>query len=373
MNSLEQIIKKRIEADGPMNFSDFMAAALYEPGLGYYMRVDLEIGAKGDFYTSPHLHPAFGAMVARQAEECWEFMGRPDGFQIVEAGSGRGFLALDMLDYLRDRELYKRLSYHIVELNNSMAHRQAELLEEHKEKLTWHHELAQAAPVKGMIITNELLDALPVHLMVMQDELKEIYVALRGGVLVEEPGALSSELIREYFHEINVEFSVGMRSEAHLSMKDWLRGASCALEDGFLLSIDYGFPSAQYYSEDRTEGTLLCYHKHTVNEDYLSNIGQQDITAHVNFSALMRWGTEMGLSPLGFTRQGPYLVSLGLDELISETYTDGKGLGLDLQKIQNLIMGGTMGDTHKVMLQCTEQYRESRPRGFELRNQLETL
>ena len=155
MNPLELKIRERIAAEGPMNFSEFMAAALYEPGLGYYMRNDLEIGAKGDFYTSPHLHPAFGAMIARQAEECWEVMGRPAEFQIIEAGSGRGFLALDMLDYLKGRELYTRLSYRIVELNSSLAHRQADLLEEHKDKITWHCSLDEAGPVKGMVITNE--------------------------------------------------------------------------------------------------------------------------------------------------------------------------------------------------------------------------
>ncbi len=373
MNILEQKIRERIAAKGPMCFSEFMAAALYEPGLGYYMREDLEIGARGDFYTSPHLHPVFGAMIARQAEECWEVMGRPAEFQIVEAGSGRGFLALDMLDFLKGRELYTKLSYHIVELNSSMAGRQAGLLRAHNEKITWHDVLAGAGPVRGMIITNELLDALPVHLVVMLGELKEIYIAVRDGALAEEPGPLSSGLVQEYFDEFNVEFSEGMRTEAHLSMKKWLKEASGALEDGFLLSIDYGFPAAQYYSQDRPYGTLLCYHQHTDNEDFLSNIGQQDMTAHVNFSALMRWGMEMGLYPLGFTRQGPYLVSLGLDQQISETYTNGKGLGRDLSKVQNLIMGGTMGDTHKVMLQCTKQYRGSRPRGFGLRNQLESL
>ncbi len=383
MNELEGIIRKRIKDGGPMNFSRFMATALYEPKLGYYMRDDLEIGVKGDFYTSPHLHPAFGAMIARQAQECWEAMGQPDEFSIVEAGSGRGFLALDLMDYLSGKPLYSRLSYRIIELNPALLKKQRELLRGHKDKVSWHERLEQAAPVRGMIVTNELLDALPVHLFVKlaqsdePNELSEIYIALRGGVLVEEPGPLSTPRIKEYLNEFGVKYGDsmgdGMRSEVHLAMKDWLKEASSALEEGFLLTIDYGFPSNQYYSQDRPQGTLLCYHNHTANEDFLSRIGEQDITAHVNFSALKHWGEELGLVPLGFTRQGPYLVSLGLDEVVTEMYTDGKGLGRDLPKIQSLIMGGTMGDTHKVMLQCTGKYSGLKPRGFTLKNQLESL
>ncbi len=366
-----------------MNFSQFMATALYEPEHGYYMRDDLEIGVKGDFYTSPHLHPAFGAMIAHQAQECWEAMGRPEEFSIVEAGSGRGFLALDLMDYLSDKPLYSKLSYRIIELNPALQKRQRELLGEHKDKTSWHERLEETAPVRGMIVTNELLDALPVHLFVKLGQpdgpngLSEIYIALRGDMLVEEPGPLSTPRIVEYLNEFGVEYGDsmgdGMRSEVHLAMKDWLKEASGALEEGFVLTIDYGFPASQYYSPDRPQGTLLCYHNHTVNEDFLSRIGEQDLTAHVNFSALKHWGEELGLVPLGFTRQGPYLVSLGLDVVVTEMYTDGKGLGRDLPKIQNLIMGGTMGDTHKVMLQCTGKYAGLKPRGFKLKNQLESL
>lgn len=373
MSPLEKIIRQRIATDGPMSFKDFMATALYEPGFGYYMRAALEIGAKGDFYTSPHLHPAFGAMIARQAEECWRLMDCPEDFHLVEAGSGRGFLALDLLDYLKERDLYQHISYHIVEINSSMATRQRELLDRHAAKITWHQHLSQAGPVRGMIVTNELLDALPVHLVVMQEELKEIHIAIRSDIMVEEPGPLSSKEIPEYLRRFDIELTEGMRTEVHLPMKDWIKEAGKTLEEGFMLTIDYGFPSAQYYSKDRPSGTLLCYHQHTVGEDFLSNIGLQDITAHVNFSALSQWAEEVGLAPLGFTRQGPYLVSLGLDEVVTEMYTAEKGLGRDMPKIQNLIMAGTMGDTHKVMLQCTEKYRDAKPRGFALKNQLSSL
>jgi SAM-dependent MidA family methyltransferase len=375
MLKLEEIIRDRISADGPLRFRDFMATALYEPGLGYYMREDTEIGVKGDFYTSPHLHPVFGAMMGRQAEECWKALGKPDSFDIVEAGSGRGFLALDLLDYLHGRELYEHLSYQIIEMNPALKKKQEDILSSHTDKLLWHEELSAAAPVNGMILTNELLDALPVHLIVIQDELKEIYVALRGGNLVEEPGPASEDFVNDYFGLFDIEPYPEMHTEAHLDMKNWIREAASALNEGYLLTIDYGFPASHYFSEDRPEGTLLCYYQHDTNEDFLSHIGQQDITAHVNFSALKLWGEEFGLASLGFTRQGPYLVSLGLDEVITEMYRDGKGLGRDLPKLQNLIMAGTMGDTHKVMLQCTKGLEGAikNPRGFALKNQIEAL
>jgi SAM-dependent MidA family methyltransferase len=373
MNSLEQLIRKRIATDGPMSFRDFMAAALYEPGMGYYMRDDTEIGAGGDFYTSPHAHPVFGAMLARQAEECWELMGKPREFKVLEAGSGRGFLALDMLDYLKGRDLYERISYLIVELNPGLEARQRDLLKGHLNIVSWHRDMESAGQVRGIILTNELLDALSVHLVVMQEELREIYVALAGESLIETPGPLSDPAVGEYLKVFGAELVEGMRSEVHLAMKDWLSEAAEALVEGFLLTIDYGLPADQYYSVDRPQGTLLCYHRHRAHEDFLINPGSQDITAHVNFSALKRWGESLGLSTLGFTRQGPYLVSLGIDEVITEWYAESGGPGRDLSKIQNLIMAGTMGDTHKVMLQCTEGLEGAAPRGFKLKNQLASL
>ena len=142
MNHLEKKIISRSMKHGPITFSEFMRMALYTPGLGYYTSSDTEIGREGDFYTSPHLHPVFGALLGRQAEEIWEFMGKPDKFQIIEPGGGLGYLAKDMLDYLKNRTIYEYITYALVEPNPHMKRRQRSMLKEHGGKIGWIGSLA---------------------------------------------------------------------------------------------------------------------------------------------------------------------------------------------------------------------------------------
>jgi SAM-dependent MidA family methyltransferase len=271
-----------------------------------------------------------------------------------------------MLDYLRDKEIFPSLTYALVEINPRMEQRQRELLSGYVDKIKWAPSLGGLKGARGCILSNELLDALPVHLIEMDGELREVYVALDGDRFVEAPGSPSTEEIAAYLKEFSIDLPQGYRTEVNLSMKGWLGEVSGALSEGFLLTIDYGYPAWEYYSEERSRGTLLCYHRHRMGEDPYENIGRQDITSHVNFSALKKWGEEAGLRCIGFCRQGPYLVSLGIDELMADTDV------LDRARIKGLIMPGAMGETHKVMV----QYRgKGTPelRGFRLKNQLNTL
>jgi SAM-dependent MidA family methyltransferase len=309
-------------------------------------------------------------MLGRQMEEMWEKMGRPPAFHVVEAGGGRGYLAMDMLDYLKGREIYGRLAYTLVELNPVMAERQKALLAGHGERVRWARGLGELTGVRGCVLSNELLDAFPVHLVEMREGPVEVYVSVKDGAFVEETAPPSTGEITAYLGEFSASLPPGYRTEVNLRMRGWLREVSEALSEGFLLTIDYGYPAWEYYSEERTRGTLLCYRGHQVSEDPYRDVGRQDITAHVNFSALKRWGEEEGLSPVGFCRQGVYLVSLGIDEVLAG---GGPGeTGFDTAKVKGLIMPGTMGETHRVMI----QYRgELRPglRGFEMKNQLSSL
>jgi SAM-dependent MidA family methyltransferase len=371
MNSLEKQIISRITEHGPITFSEFMETALYEPELGYYTSGDTEIGRDGDFYTSPHLHPVFGALVGRQAEECWEIMGRPRDFQIIEPGGGRGYLAKDMLDYLKDSAMYESITYTLIEPNPHMKKRQEAMLREHGEKIKWASSLRDVKVKSGLILSNEVLDALPVHVIEMQDELKEIYVTIEGDRIKETTGPPSDPAIEEYLEEFSIGLTPGYRTEVNLRMKDWLGQVSEVLQEGFLLSIDYGYPAPEYYSEERDRGTLLCYHKHTVNENPYIHVGEQDITAHVNFSALKKWGEDLGLQCMGFSRQGAFLVSLGIDEMITDLY-GAPNYETEVSKIKGLILPGTMGDTHKVMVQYRGKGAPSL-RGFEMKNQVDSL
>jgi len=176
MNPLEEKIIEKIKKQGPIPFKTFMEMALYEPGIGYYASEHTEIGKAGDFYTSQHLHPAFGAMIGKQLEEMWEIMGKPSDFYAVERGAGAGLMCMDIISYLQKREIFQSLTYAIVELNPFIQHKQKKLLEKYSAKVKWISPFKEPGDIKGCILSNELLDAFPVHLIEMEDQLKEIYV-----------------------------------------------------------------------------------------------------------------------------------------------------------------------------------------------------
>jgi SAM-dependent MidA family methyltransferase len=379
--TLKQIIIERIKSQCPISFETFMEMCLYYPQLGYYTNNSTKIGRAGDFYTSPHLHPIFGAMIGNQIEEMWNLMGKPDLFHVVEMGAGMGYLAKDVLGYLhrsavssqqsgKEKEVFRHLKYTIVELNPSVKARQQELLSEFIDKVNWVSDLKDMEPIAGCFLSNELLDAFPVRAVEMSDELMEIYVDVKGDELTEVTVPCGKDT-KEFFKEFSVELPEGFRTEVNLRIKDWLRGVSEKLSEGFVLTVDYGYPAWDYYSEERSRGTLLCYHGHQVNENPYQNVGEQDMTAHVNFSALKKWGEEAGIKTIGFCPQGTYLVSLGIDEVIPELYGDSPD-AFEIAKIKGLILTEGMGESHKVMV----QYKGSGDpelRGFSLRNQVGKL
>jgi SAM-dependent MidA family methyltransferase len=389
VSSLKEKIIEKIESEGSINFETFMEMALYYPGLGYYTKDSTKIGRTGDFYTSPHLHSIFGAMIGRQMEEMWTTIRRPEIFHIVEMGAGMGYLAKDMLEYLKgkgrwamgdgqerceEEKFFEHLRYTIIELNPIVKSKQQDLLNEFKDKVDWISHINELKPITGCFLSNELLDAFPVRLIEVpnnpDNELKEIYVSIDGDDLVEIKMPCSDE-VKKYLNEFGIELPEGYKTEVNLKIKDWLSEVSNKLFEGFILTIDYGYPAQDYYSEDRNRGTLLCYYQHQINENPYQNIGEQDLTAHVNFSSLKKWGDELGLKNLGFCPQGTYLVSLGIDEVIMELCGDSPDV-FDVAKIKGLILPQGMGESHKVMIQYKGK-DEPRLKGFSFRNQLKYL
>lgn len=376
-NPLKQKIIRRIKAEGRISFEQFMEMALYDPEFGYYRSPDLVIGKGGDFYTSAHLHPVFGGMVGRQIMEMWEFSGRPDRFAIIEVGGGEGHICRDMLTYLQGSPFFDALRYSIVEINPAMQQKQKALLGSPGgvagNKVQWVSSLADIGPVGcGCVFSNELLDAFPVHLVEMADELREIYITVRGETLIEEPGPLSSGTVADYFDGMKVCLERGYRTEANIRIRDWLRDVSRVLNEGFVLTIDYGYLARDFYSEDRNRGTLICYYRHQANEDPLSHIGMQDITCHVNFSAVNTWGEEAGLKTIGLSSQGAFLVSLGIDEEIQRLSETSEDYPFELARIKKLIVPQGLGDSHMVMVQYKGTGKPAL-RGFSLRNQMKYL
>ncbi|MEW6068620.1 MAG: SAM-dependent methyltransferase [Nitrospirota bacterium] len=367
MTSLKQKIFEKIKKQGMITFETFMEMALYEPCIGYYASDKIEIGRSGDFYTSQHVHPIFGMMIGKQIEEMWEILDRPVNFYIVEVGAGEGYMCKDMMNYLSTREVFNFLTYIIVELSPFMKQRQEKLLEGGLDKIKWVSSLKEVNNIKGCILSNELLDSFPVHLIEMEDELKEIYIKVDGNNFLEIKGHPSTDALINYLREFSIELPKGYRTEINLRIKEWLRSVDKALTEGFILTIDYGYPAWDYYSEDRNRGTLLCYYKHQMIEDPYQNIGEQDITAHVNFSSVKKWAEDLSIKTIGFCNQGAYLVSLGIDEIIQNLEKDSSNYLFEIAKIKRLILPGTLGETHKVMIQYKGKGTPEL-RGFSIKN-----
>ncbi len=369
---LKEIIIERIRREGPLSFRDFMEMALFYPEYGYYTSPTTEIGIKGDYYTSPHLHWIFGVMVGRQIEEMWEFMGKPQDFTIIEMGAGRGYLAEDMLTYLRDRPLFHGMRYIVVEVNPHMVKKQEKILSPFRDKIIWASSLDGISGITGCVVSNELIDSFPVHVIQRErDVWREVCIDVDRGDLLEVMLPVGREVER-YIEEYEIPPLTGYRTEVNLMMNNWLDDISHVLTEGFLFSIDYGYPAWQYYDKERMRGTLLCYYRHRLNEDPYRNIGSQDITAHVNFTSLKRWGETSGLTTVGYCPQGPFLISTRIDRVIEETFGESKDVPLEIMKIKGLLLPEGMGESHKV---CIQYKGKGAPRlsGFTLRNQRDIL
>lgn len=361
---LKAILTQRISQQGRITFADFMAACLYEPGLGYYTSPGRKVGAEGDFYTSISVHAAFGRVIAREIAQMHRCMGSPDMFTVVECGAGNGRLACDIMDYLSEREpaLYSVLNLVLVEKEPSLESAQREMLSAHTCKVSWlsPEEFASGRfTFSGCLYSNELIDALPVQRVVMTEKgLQEIYVTQKDGEFNEETGPLSTAAITEYLSRIAVELLPGQQAEINLAAPLWLAEAVRALQTGFILTIDYGFPAVELFAPHRTRGTLLCYHRHQIEENPYIRLGKQDITAHVDFTTLMKQGETLGLQSNWFGEQYRFLLSAGIVEEIEEfersDATDERKLKLRLALKKLILPEGGMGDTFRVLIQSKQ-------------------
>jgi SAM-dependent MidA family methyltransferase len=345
---LSEIIMQRIGREGPVSFHDFMEMALYYPELGYYNRPDDQIGEKGDFYTSSSLTSVFGAMIGKQLEEMWHLTGKAE-FKIVEYGAGTGLLCRDILAYLKNNPaFYDQLHYAIIEKSHSMRERQKKHL---IEKTCWYNTIEELGPVTGCILSNELIDNFAVHRVVMEEELMEVFVDMQDGfVEVLRP---ADQALRDYLAEFNISLPKGFCTEINLEARDWISGAADTLRKGFMLTIDYGYSAEAYYHKKRSKGTLLCYHQHRVNDQPYQHIGKQDITCHVNFSALCRWGHQNGLSCCGLASQAQFLLSLGFHEHLKKTCSpeeDVLQLAMAQARLTHTLLVD-MGTKFKVLIQ----------------------
>ena len=334
------------QAGGAIPFSRFMELALYAPGLGYYAAGKHKFGDAGDFITAPELGSVFARCLARQCRQILQALA--DG-EILEAGAGSGALAADLLLEL---EALGRLPerYLILELSNELRDRQAQTLRRKAPHLLKRARWLDAMPAdfRGVILANELLDAMPVERFKVTDSgVRQLYVAWENDRFVwrEKP---AEDRIRARIEPLAL--SPGYTSEINFMAEAWTRSAADALKHGAMLLVDYGFPRAEYYHPQRTGGTLMCHYRHRAHDDPLVLVGLQDITAHVDFSAIAAAGTDAGLHLLGYASQAAFLIGSGLEPLMASSDPEDARAHLALtQQVKKLTSPHEMGELYKVI------------------------
>jgi len=324
---LERIRAEIAGAGGWISFARYMELALHAPGLGYYSRGARQFGAEGDFVTAPELGTLFGRTLARQLKEL-------EG-PILELGAGSGALADTLLKEL-DRE------YFILETSGALRERQAKRL---GDRVKFLERLPER--FRGVIVANEVVDAMPVHAIAWRD-----HGLVERGVVYEEHLAWAERPASgEVLHEARtIKVPVPYESELGLAARGWMRSLAASLEQGVIFVIDYGFPRQEYYHPQRSMGTLMCHTRHRAHGDPFLRPGEQDITAHVDFSALAAAAREAGLDLLGYATQAQFLVNCGITEVLGQANLDNALHYAPIAaEAQLLLSPAEMGELFKVL------------------------
>jgi len=356
---LKTFLLERIQRSGPVTFERYMGLCLYHPEYGYYTQGRRRTGAGGDYFTSPDLHPIFARLVAREAVEMWELLGSPSPFNWVEMGPGSGLFAQDFLSWVKSArpDFAGALAYVAIEPSPKHGAFLRELLADRglAGEVRLLENLEQLTPLTGCFFSNQLVDAFPVAIVTRTGgHLREIYVTAEGDELREKNGRISNPLVAAAVARYANRLEEGCRVEVSLAATQWMRSLAGKLDRGFVITIDYGDLARHLYTEDRAQGTLLAYHRHVPLVDTLSAPGQVDLTAHVNFSALIDAGEDAGLGLSGFTSQERFLLALGEANQFADLYEPGADEIKNLQarlKLKRLIHPEGMGNVFKVLIQ----------------------
>jgi SAM-dependent MidA family methyltransferase len=317
-------IRAEIVDRGPMPFARFMELALYDPDGGYYRAADARPGREGDFLTAPEAHPIFGHAVARQLTEVWDRLDRSDPFVVHEHGAGIGTLAEAILRGLEaDRsDLLGAIRYVPIEIDERRTAAFATRLD--AAGFGSVVDLERDRPIVGVVLANEVLDALPVHRVGVRDgRLQERFVGIDAGTFVDAWGEPSTPALAERLNALGVELDEGQSAEICLALDAWVDEASRPLERGLLVLIDYGAPAAELYDPARRpHGTLRAYVRHRVHDDVYRHVGRQDLTAHVDLTSLEEAARAAGLAKVGLATQAGFLVGNGAEALLRDIQAD---------------------------------------------------
>jgi SAM-dependent MidA family methyltransferase len=343
---LMQVIRQEIERNhGAISFQRYMELALYAPGLGYYSAGLKKFGAEGDFVTAPEISPLFSHCVAKQCEQVLKTLDQAD---ILEFGAGSAIMAAELLTYLQQKNCLPD-HYYIIEISADLRARQQDYLKsrlpQFYDRIVWLDQLPKN--FRGVILANEVLDAMPIERFQLENQqINQYYVAWENNSFVWKIKPADEMLARE-ITELAIQ-NYPYISEINLLTAPWINSISECLSQGLILLIDYGFPQHEYYFPDRSMGTLMCHYRQYAHTDPLILTGLQDITAHVDFTAVAEAAVQSQLKVAGFTSQAAFLLSLGLLDLANNNEDVRAKFNIN-QQIQKLTSPAEMGELFKVM------------------------
>lgn len=348
-NELTELITKKIaNQSGRISFADFMEAALYEPGLGYYAANNNIFGEQGDFLTAPEISDLFGVCIARQCTPVLKEIGTGD---ILEIGAGSGVLAASILNELAEQNSLPE-KYFILERSESLRDRQKNEIKknapEHAHLVQWISDIPET--FTGVILGNEILDALPVNrFIVSENGISELCVEYKSNEFSWQQGAYL-EQANERLKEFNLP--TGYASELNINAEKLTKDIATSLQKGIALFFDYGYPREEYYLPDRKDGTLMCYYQHRTHSNPFTLIGLQDITSFIDFTSIAEAAVSADADVMGYTSQAGFLMAMGLDQILAEKSDPEKNIKDHLQMTQavkKLTLPHEMGELIKVI------------------------
>ena len=347
--SLLDLICAKIGQQGAIPFVDFMQQALYAPTHGYYSAGSQQFGVDGDFITAPELTPLFGQALANQ---CQQVLSKLDAPIVFEFGAGRGRLCVDVLTHLEHLHCLPR-EYHILEVSGALQRQQLDFIEAKIPHLASRVKWLTHWPTEafnGVVLANEVLDAMPVHrFLQIKNQVLESYISLNTqGELQEEFKPCINPRLMAHVKTVLASTLYPYQSEANLFIDDWLCQCYAMLCQGAFFIIDYGFPRHEYYHPERHHGTLMCHYRHRAHTDPLVHLGEQDITAHVDFTHVAEAAHAAGFQVAGYTNQASFLLANGLLSLLTDVENEHARINSQ-QAVKQLLQPSEMGELFKVI------------------------